>query len=406
VYHGTLRLTSGDALPIDAIRYFTVEVQTPPTVLAVAPEGVAASLATEAIAPRELSKSGQALFRVDTIDQQQLAGQVLDEYQAVLLLDPGPLPATAWNRLGDFVRAGGGLGIFLGRNASPMSAFAEPAAQSLLPGPLKRQWNAGNRLCYLAPQQFNHPALSGFRTVGSSVPWSEMPVDKHWLFGELADDVETITYYSNREPALLERRIDEGRVVTMTTPVTDRSFEQGREPWNLLPSALGNWPFVVLMHDLTAYLAGSGDWQLNYLVGESAELANDRRRYPQRYELFLPDQAPQSVTSLDDRLAVNFTSAAGTYRLKGTLDGPVSRGFSVNYAPDASRLQRAEVSLLDAALGEDRYRLLTGSQQIERELTDVRVGREFYPHLLVLAALVLALEQLMANLFYRPQGAV
>ena len=158
------------------------------------------------------------------------------------------------------------------------------------------------------------------------------------------------------------------------------------------------------MHDLTAYLSGSGDWQLNYLVGQSAELANDRRRYPQQYELFLPDQSPQTVTALDDRLAVTFTATAGTYRLKGNLDGPVARGFSVNFPPEASRLERATPESLDAALGEARYRIMSGNEQIERELADVRVGREFYPHLILLAALVLALEQLMANMFYRPQA--
>ena len=195
-------------------------------------------------------------------------------------------------------------------------------------------------------------------------------------------------------------------MVTATTPVTDRSYQQGREPWNTLPTALGNWPFVVLLHDLTAYLTGSGDAKLNYLVGESAELPNDRRRYPPRYELFLPQQAPQTVTAQDDALSFTFTAAAGTYRLKGMLEGPVSRGFSVNYPPEASRLERVEEATLQLALGDDRYRILSGSEEIQRELADVRVGREFYPHLLLLAALVLGLEQLMANMFYRPQPVV
>ena len=60
---------------------------------------------------------------------------------------------------------------------------------------------------------------------------------------------------------------------------------------------------------------------------------------------------------------------------------------------------------MDELFGENRYKLARSRKDIQREVGESRVGREFYPYLLVLLALVLSLEHLLANRFYRRQGA-
>jgi hypothetical protein len=101
-----------------------------------------------------------------------------------------------------------------------------------------------------------------------------------------------------------------------------------------------------------------------------------------------------------------FTEAAGVYRLKGKLGASIVSGFSVNLPTEASDLTRLNASQLDEILGHDGYRLARSESEIDRGIGEARVGREFYPILLVLLAIVLGLEHVLANLFYRGEKAV
>ena len=76
------------------------------------------------------------------------------------------------------------------------------------------------------------------------------------------------------------------------------------------------------------------------------------------------------------------------------------RGFSVNLPPSATDLTRVTTAELDAKLGADRYQLARSHDEIDREVGEARVGREFYPLLMLALAGVLALEQLLSNRFY------
>jgi hypothetical protein len=57
---------------------------------------------------------------------------------------------------------------------------------------------------------------------------------------------------------------------------------------------------------------------------------------------------------------------------------------------------------LDAQLGADRYRLARSTDELAPGVGEARLGREFYPALWLLFGLILALEQVLANRFYRP----
>jgi hypothetical protein len=87
--------------------------------------------------------------------------------------------------------------------------------------------------------------------------------------------------------------------------------------------------------------------------------------------------------------------------LKGVKDGPLVRGFAVNLLPDATDLTRLSREELNSHLGQGRYQLARDKDEIELGVGEARVGREFYSHLLVLVVVVLGIEHLMANRFYR-----
>ncbi len=408
VHQAYVQIQGDDGLPIDDVRHFTVEVKPAWPVLVAAPPGTRTTNLTEALAPYPLRQRGAARFECTDVRQNDLANRRLEDFSVVALVDPAPLTPEVWQRLADYVRGGGGLAVFLGHNARPITSFNAPEAQQVLPGTLA--WLVGRSDAgdlYLAPRTYDHTVLAKFRSIASSVPWREMPVYRYFVFDELAADSRTILPYSNLRPALIERQLGQGSVLVMTTPVSDANRTVDPQSWNDLPTADNAWPYVVLVNEMFGYLAGSGTMRLNYLAGETVVLPNREGRDPPQYTLFTPLGQPQAKSPADGRISVAFTDSVGAYRLKGIPPvgdgGPIVRGFAVNLPAETTDLTRADSDRLDEVLGADRYRLAQSRDQIEREQGESRVGREFYSFLLIALAVLLALEHLLANRFYRAE---
>lgn len=397
--HGTLRISGQDGLAFDNTRYFTVEVQEATPVLVLAPPGVVTKFFVEAVAPYEFRQRGRARFDVRVEEQARLPNLALNEYAAVCLLDPLPLTPSAWETLGSYVRQGGGLALFLGHNADTTS-FNIPTARKLTGGKLDRQWRSPGDV-FLTVRDLSHPMTAAFRDLATSVPWDRFPVYRHWGLEEIAAPARVVVRYSNNQAAIVETTLGRGRVLTMTTPVSDPAQLKGRQVWNELPTGNDAWPYLVLVNELVRYLTDAGGTKLNYLAGETASLPNSPDKDPQRYQLFTPLDQPQDVTAADGQLVVKFTELPGAYRLKGFLQRPVVRGFSVNLSESASQLTRLAREDLDSLLGAGRYHFARSQDEIVLGVGEARMGREFYPFLLPLLALVLGLEHLLANRFYR-----
>ena len=429
--HGALRLLGEDGLGSDDERFFSIETAEPTRLLVAAPPDVVTRYLVEAISPAAFRESGQARFTCQEVPQATLDQQNLRGYGIVCLLDPMPLTPESWRRLSEYVREGGALAIFLGHNATADGSFHDPLAQQLLGGKLSRQWRSGTGDLFLNPLQFTHPVLRDFRGLATSVPWDQFPVYRHWELelpglgaaeqpdaapaddrattaarvdaSETAADSATaqvILSFSNRRPALLETKVGRGRVVTMTTPISDPVRPRGRPSWNELPTAPEAWPFVMLMDQLIVYLAGDQQAKLNYRVAEPVWLPNPEPTFPSRYQLFSPNSETQDLAARTGRIQVRATVDPGHYYLRGLGAAPVTRGFSVNLAPSGTDLTRVSREALNEILGEDRYRLAVTRAEITREIGEARVGREFFPLLLVVLAGVLGLEHLLANRFY------
>lgn len=110
VHHGFVKIAGKDALPVDDVRYFTVEVKTAWPVLVVAPPSALTSFLTEAIAPYEFRRTEQVRFECMVVQQADLPNHTLEQYAAVCFLDPRPLTPAAWEDLGRYVEGGGGAG--------------------------------------------------------------------------------------------------------------------------------------------------------------------------------------------------------------------------------------------------------------------------------------------------------
>ena len=410
IHQGYLKITGEDALECDNTHWFTVEVRPAWRVLIAAPRDATrkprdyALFFSEALAPYGVRVKGEAAFECDVIAFDQLAGKSLDGYSAVCLIDPRPLAPNVWQKLHAYVSAGGGLGIFLGRNAMPVESFNEPVAQELLPGKLARQWRSDGDV-YLAPDDFTHPVLAKFRSL--DVAWQLLPVFRHWQLDHLAEGAATIAVFSNNQPALVDRPVGKGRVITMTTPISDvasRPNVRGYVPWNLIPTGDDKFPFYLLANTIAEYLVGGGAERLNYTALSTAVVPLDADERHSIYVLTTPrgDQIRTPPGEQQDAIVVTSTEVPGNYRIQaGGGARQVDLGFSVNLPESVSQLARASQDDLAAIFGETPFRLARSRDEIDRSVSAGRVGKELFGYLMVLLVLVLGCEGVLANRFYQ-----
>jgi hypothetical protein len=160
---------------------------------------------------------------------------------------------------------------------------------------------------------------------------------------------------------------------------------------------------VILANQLTAYLVGGGDQHVNYLAGQTAIVPLDTATRRRDYLLFTPGglSFPVSADLKRHEVAVTATDQVGNYRLQAGGSEGVDFGFSVNYAPDQTRLDRLNDQELVGLFGTVKFRLARTRAQIDRDISVGRVGRELYPALILVVALVLGLEMLVADRFYK-----
>ena len=403
LHHGSVTLVNNDSLPIDNARYFSIRVGQPWQILLAVPgeplesKAVTADHIQNVLSPAELQATDRSKFDCNVISTSQLKQTTLSDYDAIAVLDPTPLDDGTWEALQSFAAEGGGVAFFLGAQADPLDAFNSDAAQSVLPGKLTSQWRAPDGV-YLAPRNLSHPIFKPFQSIATSVPWDAMPVFRHWWIDEVDADAIPIIRFGNNQPAIFEQTIGAGRILTMMTPVSETSTNR-RRLWNRLPTSLDDgWPFVILIDRIFLYLVQEQETRLNYAVGEEASLKIESNRTPKRFQLFTPKGDWQEVSAAGRDVHVSFTEQPGTYRLKSDDQ---QLGFSTNLSTDVSNLTRIGAGKLDKLFGAEQYRIAKSEDEIQRDIGEARVGREFYPILVIIFIVVLGMENLLSNRFYK-----
>ncbi|TWU28111.1 vWA domain-containing protein [Bythopirellula polymerisocia] len=401
-HQGVVKLAATDPLQFDNQRYFTVEVRPGAKVLLLGETDADTLFLREALSPSLLGENVQKRFDIVSDRFANAAKIDFAEYDAVCLLDPPPLTDEAWNHLADFVRAGGGVGIFLGNRATP-SGFNTSAAQQLMPGLLKLR---SRQETWFRPNRLDHSALSALRNYAEEIPWQIYPVWRFWQIDDLAGDSYVVARFANNQPALIERPLGQGRVMTLTTPVSDPLQPAGRNPWNLLPTHPEPWPFVALANNIVGYLAHNEDHELNYAAGETVNLNLSARQHVTDFVLREPEGEGirRTLPPGEDTIRISTTEQLGNYRVaaggrEGTLDG----GFSVNAAAELSRLERADPQVIVAAFPAGRVHLARSLDDVEKYVDVGRSGRELFSWAIMFVALVWGSEHLLSNRFYREE---
>ncbi|HMP79024.1 MAG TPA: BatA domain-containing protein [Pirellulaceae bacterium] len=408
ILHGRVEILGQDALEIDDIRYFTLEVKPAWPVLIVHPPDVSPLFLSAILAGEGDRQLGVSAYQVTEIQQSEINRFDLSQFQAVFMLNPDPISEPLWTKLKQYVNSGGNLALFLGHHAldrgESHADFRSELAREMMGGALTFPWRRPDGDLIISIESLAHPILAPFREEPDDVPWYRFPIYYHWgieLEAQAKHPTQVILRYSNRQPALMERIIGQGRVITMTTPISEPERPPGREKWNDLFSGMPV-PAFLLINQMAQYLVQFESDTLNIEPGQLAVLRNDLRFQPETYALFSPRlaQIPTSITANEGQLRYRFTDAPGHYRLKGNREGPVLRGFSVNLPMAATDLTRMKSTDLDEWLGAGQYQLARDQIEIQRQQGTSRRGQEFYPLLIIMLAVLVGMEYLMANRFY------
>ncbi len=468
---GAVRVVGADALAADDVRWFAVDVETDWRLLVVAPNPVAekSPFLTQALAPEEFKKTGRAPFELDVVpfaapstartaasnaanaaetqaptSLATATPEALARYRAVLLLDP---PASAFDeatvrRLTAFVEKGGGLGVFLGRNANPISAFQTEAAVRLLGARPVDQVRVADWNRSLKPANYNAPLLAPFRPFErSGVPWDALPVGRYWRLTDLTPTATVVARFEkiddaassaetgengentqvaqNKEngaknpnseksetapPALVENRLGRGTVATLATPLSDGTQN---DAWNDLAVGDAPWVFVLLTDGIARRLASGDASILNYSVGETATLRSPLETFPAVATLTTPQGEELAIPTDVERRQIRFpgTSRAGLYRLRTApnADGEtLDKAFAVSI-PDAefdlTRPTPDEQAALWDGVPYKTLDLTAASTALEAIRSDKTP--EPYALLVVALALLFLAETAVANRFYR-----
>ena len=408
---GRVLLDGSDDLAADDLRSFTVEVGPPGRVLVAAarPAERNARLMVEALAPAPLRRTGTARFEPEVVDYAAFDSTQWQGAQGVVLLDPPPLPESVWEQLGTWVAEGHGLVVWLGPAARGADQFNSAAATRLLGGGIVRVWRSADASNFLAPTDLAHPLLAAFRRVADEVPWQDFPVRRHWEFAAAEAAVEegaaapaaVVVNYRNGLPAVVEHRVGQGRVVVVTSPVSQSASDP--EAWNTLATGFEPWPFLILANE-TLLFASDHAADRNVMTGRPAVLSLGRRDLPTA-TVRTPggDDFPVAIDRVRGTVTVTATLEPGNYSVRagGGVDG-VSDGFSANLDPAATDYRRLSAEDLAAVLGPE-HRLARNETELVRDVNLERVGMELFGWTILAAAVAIAADWIVANRFYAPR---
>jgi hypothetical protein len=216
-------------------------------------------------------------------------------------------------------------------------------------------------------------------------------------------------YSGSNHPAIIEHAIGKGRILVVTTPLT-QTESLNVALWNRLMASDDAWPTIGLIYGAARYLAAGDQMERNFVLGQPAILNNSAERYPDRYDLFTPDGQITRIQASDGRILFPYAELPGTYRLKGMQpEKPSRRGFSYSLDQQSVNLDRIASDQLNSILGADNYSVVSDREKIQSSLGEARFGRDLTPFLLVLMVAMIIAEQAMSYRFYstnNPSGSL
>jgi hypothetical protein len=190
-------------------------------------------------------------------------------------------------------------------------------------------------------------------------------------------------------------------VILFTTPLEIRTLE-GKRPWHNYweDSSFG----IVLVDQVCRYLAGDATaYPLNYYCGQPVQVTLPL--VAPQYLLQGPGLAAAETTlkppAGQSTITVLQAVTPGNYTVLDSQN-QVMTAFSLNVRAEESVLERVPVEELEAVLGPESVLQVGRNVNLREALQGLQAPPvELLPWLMMVVLLVLTLESLLANKFYR-----
>ncbi|HEV3122679.1 MAG TPA: BatA and WFA domain-containing protein [Isosphaeraceae bacterium] len=407
LHQGEVRVRGSDPMEFDDHRYFSFQVQPSVKVLLVAERRIDWLFVAQALDPVDPRFSSARPYHVEHVTPAELETKIQDnlrDHACVFLLNVKELPESSWSRLNAYLRDGGGVVIGLGDRANPEN-YNGPIASQVVPAALDTAAKPKEPVTF-GKTDINHPLFSRY-TRELEDDLVKVPVVRYWTV-KPAQGTRTILAYDNGAPALVERAFQgtkTGRVLMWTTPLSRQPEQGARDAWNEFP--LSDWSFLYLMFFRTVpYMAGLAGEKLNYEAGQDVVIPLEPSKKLTTFVVQGPDKktsdrlTPQVSTP---SLVIQSPQALGQWTVAASAPGrtPENLGFSINPPVAETQVKPLDKRDLDGIFGKAPYALADDPSQIKEVVMTSRVGREMFPWIMVLILMVVTLENLLANKFYR-----
>lgn len=419
MHQAEISLVTTDSLTDNNRRWVTFEVRKPRKVLIICDDRRDAEIWRKAI-------DAEQLFQCDvktTTDAGFSALGPIDfaAYRAIYLLSvgrPGQAGRDLWDKLEPYVQQGGGLGVLPGGEGLDRDDYnrLNSAAQRLLPGQLIQLEASADGVKW-GDIDLGHPLLTPFRR------WAEQPETERFLqnrrraflYWHIKPDPKALvlTRYDLPEkwPAVLERiperATGRGRVLLFSTPLDEQQSATGDKANDYM----GNSFFYVLANLTTAYLAGEAeDANFNHRAGAPVLVPLPADKRFSSYTLQGPGLtgADTQIARPADGAEIRITQPrqAGNFTVTGPNREPIA-AFSMNIAPEESMLlPRRPVEPIEDVLGPKSVIGLGQNKPLKDAIEgQLRQPIDLFPWLMLLVLFGLAIENLLANKFYRQPSA-
>jgi hypothetical protein len=414
LHQGEVKITGQpDPLRFDDVRYFTFLVKPSARVLVVSDLPEDATYIAAAIDP-DLPPGSPRPYRVDRIRADEFtdrAGNLTKQYRCVFLNNIAVLSDAEWAKLSGYVQEGGGVVVGLGHRSLPESYKGSTAAR-FLPAALDRVSELKEPTTFGRVAEITHPLFARYAKDLNAM-LGQIPVSRYWLVTP-HESSRVLLAYADKSPALVERVFKgskTGRILLWSTPLSRRPDSNSKDAWNEFPNELVGWSFLYLMPQTVAYVSGSTDEIPVFEAGHDVILPLDPARPAKNYLVQGPDRKENNTLSppvTSEALVVSTPQKLGQWTVKpgdgnGTSAEPL--GFSINPPASESQFVPLEEKDLNALFGDKKhYNLADSPDKLEELVKGVRIGRELFPWLMVLILLIVTLENLLANRFYRESG--
>ncbi len=391
--------TTSDALAFNNVRHVTFAIHKKPRVLV---------LADDVTSVRQFAWALEDL-NCD-VDRKTLEEPMRHhDYAAIFLVDAAAPPDALWQKLADYAQEYGVCVIPGGDRLQPR-AYNSTAARKLLPAAFGASIKADPGSAWnLEANHLQHPFTHPFRA------WIDLPnldflrhprlAKQYWevIPPEKDKDIAVVVAYQDdkQRPAIVERLMPKGgKVLLLTTPMDERT-----PAWNNYDQRVTS--FYITLTSLCArhLLAEPAGARMNHIFGQTPPVVKQDPSLP-KGTLIGPDGTAEIRFDEKQRWLGDRLTKAGHYTVTGSnpeaQKTEVLARFSINEASEESDLSRIPKEEIETSLGKDsliaQYRRTSLLESINDYWDE---PMELFPWLMIGILFLLALENLLANRFYR-----